>query len=790
MKRKISIAAKVLFCIVAIALVILTSMHFQGLNSIQNLLSYHDGILSKCELPKDAVITIPNSPLASQVDIDTLGIPHIYAKDNNALAYSLGYMHARDRYFQMQLVSSMVMGRLSENIGEQGIGSDKFWKMFDLEAKAKALFDSLSQTQPDLYNYLLSYEQGVNAYVSTEKLKYRDPLFAIWGCSPKPWKAYYSFLIQWYMSFDLTFYDDYVNRQEVLDKLPDTLRQALYPTEPNSRLCIIPQQRTVPDGMLSEGSSLPARFFVNRNNNYVSREVNRNLGSNNWVVGSSLSDSGQLFLCNDLHLFLTTPNIFYEAQLCSDSIHVYGFTIPGIPAAVIGHNEQIAWGLTSGEWDVTEQYLLKTDPGDDSQYLLDGKWKKMTTKTFEINVKDQKPEEVSVKYTVFGPYIKKDSIAYGLMWHPQRSASAIQSFWQIMRSSNWDDFRKALSVYDYPCQNFIYEDVKNNIGIICAGKMPIKPLNYSGGLMDGTVSPDWRYVPFDSLPQSFNPKQGYLFSANQEPERSRYFYSSRWYEDLYRPDRINELLAGGKKFDFEDMRQMQLDIIDLSVRDLRKLLIKYCSDEQMTDNWKQMLTWDGKLEYDDRKAIFYRLFRQSTRMASDELARKIGVKTAPYYDQFLNFLLRYDSVKYGGKEIYAKEYMEKIVKMTDSLYSQNYNRSDPKSSGFNPYSFAIEQMTFLPGLAVNVNDIGGSDNTINVNYDAHPVVRMIIEVKDGAIQSWMVNAVGQTGRINDREYLQQLPCWKRNLLHKAQFTRDGEKLTSISSKIIFSTDNK
>ena len=113
-----------------------------------------------------------------------------------------------------------------------------------------------------------------------------------------------------FVSILLTFYDDYVNRQEILDKLPATIREALYPTEPDTRLCIIPQQKSASGGVLSERSVLPERYFAQRNNNYISREVNRSLGSNNWVVGSGLSDSGQLFLCNDLHLFLTTPNIF------------------------------------------------------------------------------------------------------------------------------------------------------------------------------------------------------------------------------------------------------------------------------------------------------------------------------------------------------------------------------------------------------------------------------------------------------------------------------------------------
>jgi penicillin G amidase len=760
------------------------SLHISGLNSLRNLANYHNGLLSKSTLARDSIVLIKDAPADVQIVIDTLGVPSIYANNMYSLGYSIGFMHARDRYFQMQLIAYSVMGRLSEMIGEVGINSDKQWKMFDLEARAKGILDSLSGSNPDLYNYLKAYAQGVNDYINSESEGHRDPMFCIWDCAPKPWMAYYSFLIQWYMSYNLTYSDYFFDKQEILDKVPYAARAMLYPMYPDSRLSIIPAAGQLP-ALVAPEHALVKVFQSRQANRYGPVHETRSLGSNNWIVGSSHTKGGELYLCNDLHLFLASPNIFYEAQLCCRDMHVYGYTIPGVPLVLTGQNEKIAWGLTSGEWEVTEQYLLKMDPQNENRYWLDGKWKDMTIKSFEINVKGQNAEKVDVKYTVFGPYIKRDSISTALMWHPQYSASAINAFWALMRAVDWKDFCEALRVYDYPSQNFVFGDIKGNIGMICAGKMPIKPLDYAGGLLDGTRSPQWRYIPYDSLPKAFNPPQGYLYSANQEPIRDGHYYSSRWYEDLYRPARIGEILSSGRKFDREDMRQMQLDVIDRSVQDLQRLLIKYLPANEIAGNWAMIGKWDGNLNPNRKEAFFYKFYRRAVELASSELAKKIGVRDPPHFDQFVNFLLKYDSVSLGSQKIYCRDCFRGLVKVTDSLYTAGGN-----NSGGDLFSFMIPQITFLPNLNVKVDSVGGSENTISVNYWAHSVVRTIIEIKDERIQSWMVNAIGQTGRINEGNYYQQLSEWKNNMPHEVQFTRDADKVRNVSGKIVFSSAKK
>lgn len=762
-----------------------TNVHFNGLNSIQQMASYRHGILSASSLEHEQADHLPADIAGAKVYMDTLGIPHIHGESKDAAAYAMGYVHARDRYFQMELLAYTAMGRLSEIIGAPGIRSDQHWRIFDLESRAQFMLDSVAKVSPALAAYLKAYERGVNDYIQNEDSHHRDPMFAIWGHEPQPWKASYTFLLQWYLSHQLTYYDDYFNREEILEKLPDTLQQILYPSHPDTRLSIVPTGAGLPSAGLSR-KALVQLFHPGDKNNYPETPSNRSLGSNNWVVGSSRTKDGQLFLCNDLHLFLAAPNIFYEAELHAPGIHAYGYTIPGVPLILTGHNEQIAWGITNGGWDVTEQYLLKTDEAHKDQYWLDGKWEQVEKKEVEIRVKDEASQHFTIRHTRFGPLQKKDSIAYALKWHPGESALAPLAFWKLMQTTDWNGFREALKDYDYPAQNFVYGDVKGNIGVVCAGKMPLKPAGYAGGLLDGTRLPVAGYVPFDSLPQAFNPEQGYLYSANQQPAANSYYFSSRWFDDLYRPARINEMIAAGSQLDREDMRKMQLDIIDLSVKDLQQLLRRYAATIAPGSNWELMMKWNGHLDPATREAVFYRAYLRAARQVGDEIAAAVGVKQSPYPDQLSYFLLQHDTIPFNGKQLSSKVYFGRLMKVADSIYSARYGDASGKPLPGRAYVFSVPQITQLPGFEMKLHGIGGSENTINVNYTAHPVIRTLVEIRDSTIHSWMINAVGQTGRINDNRYAQQLDDWKENKLHQTQFSANPQQLRAIADSIIFS----
>lgn len=744
-------------------------------------MGYNGGLFSQSGLPRAGSLTIAESRVKAAVHIDTLGIPHIFSEDLNGSAYAIGYLHARDRYFQMELLANSVMGRLSEMIGEDGVGSDKMWKGFEFESKAEEIYKKLALTHPELHQYLKHYEQGVNKYLAEENSAQRDPMYLVWNYEPRPWKAHYSFLLQWYMSFKLTMYDDYFGKQEILDKLPAEARRILYPDFPGERPTIVPGPAGTARGQLRSPGAPVKLFEPHQANRYEPRPFNKSLGSNNWVVGPKKTRDGQLFLCNDLHLFLASPNLFYELQVHSPALHAYGFTIPGVPVILSGHNERIAWGITNGGWDVTEQYLLKMKPGNADAYWLDGKWEPLQIRKLSVNVKGGEPVHFTVKHSRFGPVVERDTITYAWRWYPNEYTSGIQSLWKLMQAQNWQTFGEALREYDYPSQNFAYSDVEGNIGMICAGKMPLKPAGYAGGLFDGTMSRQWQYIPYDSLPKSFNPARGYLFSANQEPLRGKYYFAARWYDDLYRPQRINDLLSASSRVDYKDMQRMQLDQVDLSVNDLKALLRRHTQPGRVQGLWQSVLTWDGDLNGRRQEAAFYQVFRRSAGKVSAEIAQKVGVRAGPTFDQLMNFMLHHDSVSVNGHALHSRAYFLRLQRLTDSLYNADRENFDNGAA----YAFSIPQFTFLPAFDKTFSDVGGSENTINVNYGAHPVIRTIIAIRGTGINSYMLNAIGQTGRLNEEDYYQQLDAWKSNALHRTQFVKSPAQLKAIATKIIF-----
>jgi len=219
---------------------------------------------------------------------------------------------------------------------------------------------------------------------------------------------------------------------------------------------------------------------------------------------------------------------------------------------------------------------------------------------------------------------------------------------------------------------------------------------------------------------------------------------------------------------------MQLDVKDLSVADLQKIILKYGRLETLNSRWKDLIGWDGNLIPTDRRAIFYKYIRWSLKKVSKELAGDLKIKRAPTYDQFLNFLIKNDSIDVNGRTLTTKKYFDKVVFSTDSLFEKYGHRKEDR-----PFAFNVPQITSLPGLTVKIDDIGGSDNTINVNYDAHPVIRTLIEIQNGSIHSWMVNAISQTGRVNQKKYFQQLNSWKKNEMHQTQFYSDSSRLKNV-----------
>lgn len=751
--------------------IFITNYKFFPINSIGSLLSYKSGLLSVNSADKIPEKLIVGKEL--EIKIDDKGIPYIFSQNDNYLAYGLGYMHAKDRYFQMELMSKMVKGELASILGQKVVRSDKFWKPFEFDRKSKEIIEEYKTSSPKLYSYLLHYSEGVNAYLEHNKVN--DPLYTIFGLNPQKWKPEYSLLTSWYMSRNLAYFDYHSERQELLDKLPREVLDVLYPQKYDASKTILPYNKAAP--VFKE--STPLKNVASNGLPITPIDFNTDIGSNNWVINSAKSATKEPLIVNDPHLFLTLPGAFYEASLIGNTIKAYGYTIPGVPLVISGHNSKISWGITNGEWDLTDRYLLQTKK--DSLYLYQGNWIPFQEKQYSIEVRGKGREEFNVRTTIHGRLKEDGDVYYAQKWYPSGKNYSIKALFNIMHSKSYNEFKNALKTYDYPPQNFIYADVNDTIGIVCAGKLPKRPQGFQGGLLDGTSIPlkeEFITIQWETS----NPEQNYLFSANQLPIQNEQYFGAHWHKDDYRVSRINNLLKAKNDWDVKGFKSMQSDEVDISFFHLKEVFQEQSIDEKYSYIKNILSNWDGDMKGDSKEAFIYEILRKSTEEEAKRFANKeLKVQQAPSMKSFLNYLKSDISNKgvYNSNTVLLNNILQRtdsVVVAESKLGKEIYN----DKSKINIYN-----ISFLPGFGYKVKDVGGNKNSINMNAKAHPVFRSIYEMKKDKITGYNIMAGGQSGRINSKNYIDQIDDWKNGIYKKTQFTENPEELMNIITTINF-----
>lgn len=780
----------VLVGLLFLAWIFVTTFNLGPFGSLGQLTSYKTGLLS-VPLESNGTREI-HTKRKLDIYVDDSGIPHIYAASKNAVAYGLGYMHAKDRYFQMEMVSRTVQGRLSELLWAGTLKSDKFWKQYEFEQKSVALLETYKKENPEFYAYLQAYSDGVNAYL--ENNENSDPIYKALGTAPRKWKTEYSLLSTWYMSYTLTYFDHHIDQQEIYQELPEQIRNYFYPLRPDGINTILPAN-LVPSSLrtpnLKVHSSDITAATSEKNEQSVfdlggtlmrSHKFYQGIGSNNWVVNNTKTKSKQNILANDPHLFLTLPEAFYEAHLATDTFKVYGFTIPGVPVIVSGHNDKISWGITNGEWDLVDRYKLEVK--NDSLYLYDGKWIPFTIKNYTIKIKGKPDYIEKYKSTVHGKVIKEeDGQYYAQHWYAADKSNSTKAMYEVMKSQNWDGFSTALKDYSYPPQNFAYSDVNNNIGIVCAGQLPERSTGYVGQLLDGTK----KYTPakpLNSFWSAYNPDKGFLFSANQQPIQNNVYFGAHGAKDNYRAKRIYSLLEKNKNWTVNDIQKMQSDVVDISLEDFKTLMNNYKFKSKYSDIVKELKNWDGNMNGQENQALVYETLRNVSIAEAKHFAQyRLQVNQEPSLEYFLKYL---NDKKYtipaDNKQKIVDEIFEKTL---DTLTKQYGNRW--KSVTYKTISnFDINNILFIPGLGEKVDNAGGNINTININTKTfHPVFRAVYEVKDGKMQAHTILAGGQSGLINSIHYKDQIEPWRKGHYKKVQFENNPKKLAKIKNIIKF-----
>lgn len=537
---------------------------------------------------------------------DAHGIPTIRAASEPDAAFALGFVHAQDRLFQMDLMRRAGAGRLSEWFGGKTLGIDRFMRTIGLYRAAEREYPLLS---PPLRAALDAYAAGVNAYLAHRRGAL--PLeYYLLNVSPEPWKPADTLVWAKLMALELAgnFRRELLHARLARRLTPEELR-LLYPPYPADGPVTVGGAVHALDGMpLAEIAALLPRF------------VGPGFASNNWVVDGAHSASGKPLLANDPHLGLSAPSVWYVVRIETPGLSLAGATAPGSPVLVLGHNQRIAWGFTNTESDVEDLFIEHVDPADATHYLAPGGSEPFATRSEQIRVRHAAPVTLSVRATRHGPVISDlggryaDAAAPGSVLALQatflqgedRTAEAL---WRVNRAGNWDAFRDALKDFVAPQQNMVYADIDGNIGFFAPGRVPIR------GKGDGWLpAPGWSgeydwtgYIPFDQLPSAFNPPAGRILSANNKIVPDSYpYYLGRGWDLPYRAERIAALLEATPRQSPASFAAMQGDTLSLMAKDLLPLMLTAApASKAAADALDRLRAWDGRMQRDQAAPLLF-----------------------------------------------------------------------------------------------------------------------------------------------------------------------------------------
>lgn len=563
------------------------------------------------------------SGLKDTVEIirDEKAIPHITATTDYDAFFSLGYLHAQDRIWQMNFTRRLGQGRLSEIMGRRSLANDRYMRTLGLYKAAKSGLESLD---PHALEVLTAYSNGVNAWISEGNTLPIE--FHILDTEPELWQPVDSILVMKLMAFNLGVFN--FNRELTFDLLVKELgidkANELRPNVNTNQASLSDASELIDpqitQGLLAQSRNIQPHYPYN----------GEGIGSNAWAVSGKFTESGLPLLASDPHLALEIPSVWYLAKIKGDRLNVIGATYPGVPAVFMGRNDSIAWGITNMLADAQDYYVESVSSINEDMYEVDGEWLDMEIDEEIIHVKSDFPQFLTtpippikwqVRKTRHGPLIS-DAIGradrpLAMRWSGlDDNDKSFQGFLDINYANDWDTSKASFEDYTAPAINIIYADVHGDIGLFAAGKIPIR--NQGDGRLP---APGWKssyewdgYISPDSLPQVRNPEKGYVVNANNRnhPDDYPYIIANTW-SPYYRVERIRQSIQSQidtrQKIGVQSFIDLQGNQDSLQVQELLGFLRNLTpegSDHKKAIN--QLKEWNGSLSKSSEEALIYQVW--------------------------------------------------------------------------------------------------------------------------------------------------------------------------------------
>jgi penicillin amidase len=559
--------------------------------------------MSRASLPKIDGQTFLKG-LQDDVEIirDEHGIAHIYANNINDLLFGQGFVHAQDRLFQMELNRKVARGTLSEIIGKKALDSDRIARTMGYERVAKQDWELFGKDEQQL---IIDYCNGINAYIKSADFKLPVE-FKLLKHRPEPWEpmdvASFSRLLISLLTWG--WYDEII-RAKLIEAVGAEAAMELDNTYPKENPV------TLPKGIEFNMLDISGKFQAMQGP-YMPQIS----GSNAWTVSGSRTKTGKPFLCNDPHLTLKNPNIWYMNHLHCPELHASGVTAPSLPMVQIGHNEKIGWGITLSYTDIEDVFVEKFTDETCTTYMHDGKLRETNIIEEKIFIKGEKMPHIEKVYeTVHGTLISDvtghSSMKLTLCSMAYKPGTATKGWFLLNKAKNWNDFTDAVKHITAPGLNIVYADTDSNIGYYNSGKVPIRDKETASVPQAGwTAEHDWKgFVPFEEMPHALNPEKGYVITANHkiEPDDFPYFLGDI-YMNGYRANRLEKMLLRKEKVEPKDFNEMQMDFYCTPGKQFAAHFKDIKMDNAELQRYADLLiAWDGVLDPEKIEGSLYKV---------------------------------------------------------------------------------------------------------------------------------------------------------------------------------------
>jgi len=727
---------------------------------------------------------LPELGAPVEILVDRRGVPHLYATTDLDAWRALGWLHARDRLFQLELQSRATAGTLTGWVGAAALPLDREMRALGIARTADALFREMDTTGAS-YRAISAYAEGVRARIGALGAADFPFEYHLLRTRPGRWTAVQTLYLYGRMSHTLAWNETELDREWMAARVGDRAAAALLPANSPLQAPVVPEgpaarpawRLPAPGEPAPDGRAAPRLADA-------SRSEDIRAGSNNWVAAPGRTRDGHALLAGDPHLSLTLPSIWYEAEIHScEGLAIYGVTIPGAPAVLIGLTPGVAWSFTNSSGDFVDRYAEQVDDeAHPARHLVDGEWKPVDHRVEAYLDGHGDTLAVDTLYATWrGPLFRSPAGWRSIRWTALEAKDPFRSYLEMQRARSVADWLAAQSRLEAPSQNGVAADTGGHIAEVTAGRYPRRPGNDGGRIFDGTRSAeDWQ-GDLPPYPVSVDPAQGYIFSANQQvrdPAVDPSYRGSDW-PAPWRALRLASLLRADSSLTPETFRRWQLDPISARAEWWLPVLIDAAAADSALRAPRELLVgWsDGYAPTSRAAPLFEAALDRLEALTWDELGTGSGPRPSP---TVLAALREHpDDPWWDRRSTSGRETRDDLLRL--ALTEAWARLTDPERLGpvtgrwrwDQVRTARIPHIARIPGLGAPPLSVVGGNGTLsplgsNANHGAS--WRMVTEMS-ATPKAWTIYPGGQSGNPASVWYDDRIPRWQAGELDSARITR-------------------